>query len=37
MEAMETVQHNWIYIGTNAYEEYTFVPGVGVAGQLEGR
>ena len=26
MEAMSTALHNWIYIGSNAYVEYTFVP-----------
>ena len=26
MEAMSIVLHNWIYIGSNAYDEYTFVP-----------
>jgi hypothetical protein len=25
-ESMYTVLSNWIYIGSNAYDEYTFVP-----------
>jgi hypothetical protein len=23
---MSNVLHNWVYIGSNAYDEYTFVP-----------
>ncbi|WP_268959192.1 hypothetical protein [Paraburkholderia elongata] len=26
---MSAVLHNWIYIGSNAYVEYTFVPWLG--------
>lgn len=26
---MLNVLHNWIFIGSNAYDEYTFVPWLG--------
>jgi hypothetical protein len=26
---VSTVLHNWIYVGSNAYAEYTFVPWLG--------